>query len=352
MSTFSLSDALADLASLKSLLAAQERTGLALNDCQEALFNSWAKRLESLPALSGADQTQLTVAIGDAPFTKTQAAELAKIVLVAGQSSPAHHSTKTQVCARFENFITQDEWLKLRAKDAPQTQRMSILSLRAWLLNLCSPGQPLLLHMVKILAYCQNEWSMSQDDVSAAMKQVQTLIKNRGKARSVPLPFILEYPFSVDGLPELLRVQAYGEHGPFPLKMDIPDLHNILAGAKMRRPRTAPWLNYVPPQYRHLLQNARDKPLGLTLSPSTPQPSGQLALTDGSPLDSAIILNSSSSGSLGGAAALKVREEPPAVREEPPAVRRRIPLQVLSRIAADVVARQLAQDADHGWRAC
>ena len=71
MSTFSLPDALADLASLKSLLAAQERTGLPRNDCQEAFFNSWAKRLESLPALSGADQTQLTVAIGDAPFTKT-----------------------------------------------------------------------------------------------------------------------------------------------------------------------------------------------------------------------------------------------------------------------------------------
>ena len=317
MSAGLLAGALADLASLPALLAAQEGAGLERNDCLQSMFSAWASRMRSLPSITAADRAQLTVAISEAPFTRTQSAELAKIVMMAGHAERVGHSTKTQTCSRFENFLLESEWLTMRAKDAPRAQLVMVLSTRAWLLNIYCPSQPLLLHLVRILAYCQNIWDMSQDDTTACMKQIQVAIKGKGKARNAQLPVLMEFPASVDGLPADLRIHAYGASGPLPIVVDIPELHSMLVDARMRRPRAPSWMSFVPPQYRHMLgsnasmQRGDDSSRSVAGAASPPH----LAIGDGD-----------SRASSPGVAAHPPAAAIPPPCEPPSSKRRRIPL--------------------------
>ena len=54
--------ALADIASLPSLLTAQESAGLQRGTCLANVFTAWAARLQVLPAMSADDKTNLTMA--------------------------------------------------------------------------------------------------------------------------------------------------------------------------------------------------------------------------------------------------------------------------------------------------
>ena len=229
--------ALADLASLPSLLAAQESAGLQRDGCLASMFTAWAARFQALPAMSADEKTRLTMAIAGAPFTQEHRAELAELVMMGGSVERGCHSTKTQLCAHFENYILESEWLNLRARDAPRSLLVAGLAARAWHLNIYWPNPHLLLHMVRIIAYSQNNWSMSQDDISACMKQIQTSIKSRGRPRNTTLPVLMHFPVSAHELPEALRIHAYGASGPMPIVVDIPELGSILGGARMRRQR-------------------------------------------------------------------------------------------------------------------
>ena len=78
--------ALADLSSLPMLLKAQETAGVQRAECVASMFTAWAARCHALPQLSAVDKTRLTLAIDDAPFSREQRAELAKLVMMGGST--------------------------------------------------------------------------------------------------------------------------------------------------------------------------------------------------------------------------------------------------------------------------
>ena len=108
--------------------------------------------------------------------------------------------------------------------------------------------------MVSILAYAEQNWDMSQDDVHKLMDQIKDFIKKR--SIHPKCPYIEKYPETADELPDNMRAICYAD-GELPPMLDIPDLSVILRGSKMRGRRQnvkePVWLAGVPAQYKQMI---------------------------------------------------------------------------------------------------
>ena len=223
-----------DLRDVADLVRNQIAAGLQESEVMDALFASWLGRLGDLPECSQGDKAEITNALTSGPWSDSQRKDLARAILLGNSDSSATKAKKrnNQKCELFENFVPEQVWVKLKDLHAySQLSRASLLANVAHSIGIECPDQPLLYKIVAILAYCENNWEMSQDDVHRLMDKTQAFIK--GHTRHSDLPYLEAYPCAAVDLPKAIASRAYPS-GELHVQVDIPELNIILGDNKMR----------------------------------------------------------------------------------------------------------------------
>ena len=169
-----------------------------------------------------------------------------------GRLTRSHHQEKrpNQKCTFFENFVPEGIWVKL--KDTTQYSQLTRASLVAGVahsIGIECLDQPTLYRMVSIVAYCEKNYDMGQDEVHKLMDTIQGFIK--GLSRVAEIPYIEHYPCSAQELPNSIKDRAYAP-GELPVEVDISELNIVLGDNKMRgrkKDRVPDWLQHVPEAY-------------------------------------------------------------------------------------------------------
>lgn len=244
----------ADLADVVELVDAQVDAGLNRDEVMQSLFNSWSQRLTCASKLSPKGKALVTNAISKGPWSESQRADLASILLGGDkQSTKAVARRSTQKMQNPENFIKMTTFIKLKSKIS-RSSRMSMLAADMRAVGLQNPDQPTLYKLVAIVAYCEDNHDMTQDEVWSCMDDIQTYIKSVPRCNA--LPYDTHYPVSADLLHDVVKQNAYGNDAP-PAALDIPELAAVLGSAKMRgRPvgvkknKMPAWLAHIPQEHR------------------------------------------------------------------------------------------------------
>jgi hypothetical protein len=226
--------------------------GGGLEDAHESHYRSWVGRLSALQSQpTSADIRKVTTAICKGPWNPSQQDELIGIItnIKKTKKKTTKQRRKGQTCITFENMISADCYVKLKDKDRfSQNSRLSIMASCARAINLINPCEQTRFHMVKLLAYCEDNWELTQRDVLKLMDKVREYIQ-AGKS-DTSLPYLEQYPTSAADLPEVLRKRAFGND----VHVDVcmPDLDGVLSGRKKRgREREdLAWMQQVPEPYR------------------------------------------------------------------------------------------------------
>jgi len=245
-------DAADELTHASDLVASQVAAGLSAEEVTEALYNSWADRLSKLSHLGPTDKIAITSALARGPWTDDQRKELARALLGGSVASTASSKKRAnQKCLHFENFLPQAVWLKLKDPvQFSQLTRASFLATVAHSIGIECPDQPTLYRMVSILAYCERNYDMGQDEVHKLMDKIQGFIK--GHPRVSGVPYLEHYPVAAKELSSEHQRRAYGS-ADLPVDVDIPELSIILGDTKMRgrKKEVLPdWLRHVPDAYK------------------------------------------------------------------------------------------------------
>lgn len=249
----------AELADVGELLASQERAGLGRDDVLESMFRSWCSRLSSSGTKFNPKQkTALTDAISKGPWSSSQRQELARFVLLNGQKLKASAANRrsNQKLLHIENMTPVDIMVKLKnTAKYSRTSRCSILASLGNLLGLQCPDNPTLYRMTALIAYCEGEYNMSQNEVNDTMNTLQTFLKSQPAQEGVE--YIDNYPPTAELLPKVIKQKAFGGEDNIPPEQQIPELSTILAGNKMRGGRSLTagkkqpsWMQHVPEEYR------------------------------------------------------------------------------------------------------
>lgn len=250
----SAEQATSELAEVATLVNSQVEAGMPRDEVVEALFVSWASRLGGLSSCSQGDKARITSALHAGPWSESQRLELARTILVGTSSATQKKKRANQKCTYIENFVPEEVWVKLKNHGQhSQLTRASLLAAVAHSIGIECPDQPTLYRMVSILAYCEKNYDMNQDEVHKLMDKIQSFIK--GQARVTELPYLEHYPCSASGLPKEIQQRAYGSEG-LPVEVDIPELGIILGDNKMRgrkKEQMPDWLQHVPEAYRGLV---------------------------------------------------------------------------------------------------
>ncbi len=247
----SAQEAATELAQVGDLVQSQVEAGLDRDEVVSALFNSWSSRISSVCAnILDKERTMLTKAVHLGPWREAQRKELALAILHSNADS-AGNRRGNQKCHFIENMIPEDVFCKIRNwRQCSQLSRASMLAGVAKGIGIECPDQPTLYRLVSILAYCEDNFDMTQDQVFGLMDKIQTFIKSSGRLAS--LPYIINYPPSAAELPAELQKNAYPD-GQLPPIVSIPELDVILGESRMRGRSskvTMPWLEHVPEEYR------------------------------------------------------------------------------------------------------
>ena len=246
--------ATSELGDVNDLVNSQVAAGMSRDEVVEALYVSWADRLARLSTCSQNDKAAITNALASGPWSDAQRKELARTILVGSRGAIASKKRPNQKCIYLENFVPQDVWVKLKdPTQYSQLTRASLLAGVAHSIGIECPDQPTLYRMVSILAYCEKNYEMAQDEVHKLMDKIQSFIK--GQPRTADVPYIDHYPCAAKELPSILVKRAYGS-GDLPVEVDIPELGIILGDSKMRgRPKNnlPDWLEHVPDNYKGLV---------------------------------------------------------------------------------------------------
>ena len=151
-------------------------------------------------------------------------------------------------------MIPEETWVKLKDnRRYSQLSRASLLATVAHSLGIECPDQPTLYRMVSILAYCEQNFDLSQEEVHRLMDKIQMFLK--GQPRHADLPYIVHYPCEAQELPKSVKDRAYPS-GDLPVTVDIPELNMVLGDAKMRgrkKDNTPEWLQHVPEEFRDMV---------------------------------------------------------------------------------------------------
>lgn len=247
----SAAQAASELSDVHALVQSQVDAGMCRDEVVEALCSSWAQRLAGLSHCSQGDKARLTSALAAGPWNETQRKELARAVLVGLPEATTKKKRPNQKCTFFENFVPEGIWVKL--KDTTQYSQLTRASLVAGVahsIGIECPDQPTLYRMVSIVAYCEKNYDMGQDEVHKLMDKIQGFIK--GLSRVAEIPYIEHYPCSAQELPNSIKDRAYAP-GELPVEVDISELNIVLGDNKMRgrkKDRVPDWLQHVPEAYR------------------------------------------------------------------------------------------------------
>jgi len=226
--------------------------GGGLEDAHESHYRSWVGRLSALQSQpTSADIRKVTTAICKGPWNPSQQDELIGIItnIKKTKKKTPNQRRKGQTCLNFENMISAECYVKLKDKDRfSQNSRLSIMASCARAINLTNPCEQTRFHMVKLLAYCEDNWELTQKDVLKLMDKVREYIQ-AGKS-DTSLPYLEQYPTSAADLPEVLRKRAFGND--VPVDVCMPDLDGVLSGRKKRgREREdMAWMQQVPEPFR------------------------------------------------------------------------------------------------------
>ena len=278
--------AASELADVSTLVQSQVDAGMSRDEVVDALCCSWAPRLAGLSQCSQSDKARLTSALTAGPWNDTQRKELARAVLVGSHDPTTKRKRANQKCTYFENFVPEDVWIKLKdIKQFSHLTRASLVAGVAHSIGIECPDQPTLYRMVSVVAFCERNYDMTQEEVHKLMDKVQGFIKNQ--SRGGEFQYIEHYPCSAQALPKAIQDRAYGS-GDLPVEVDIPELGMILGDAKMRgrKKDSAPdWLQHVPEAYKGLvMQQVQSSKRGRGSSgssswmgmPEAPLPSAEL----------------------------------------------------------------------------
>jgi hypothetical protein len=246
--------AASELADVSILVQSQVDAGMCRDEVVEALCCSWAPRLAGLSQSCQSDKARLTSALTAGPWNEDQRKELARAVLVGSHDLTLKRKRANQKCTYFENFVPEEVWVKLKdTKQYSHLTRASLVAGVAHSIGIECPDQPTLYRMVSVVAYCEKNYDMNQDEVHKLMDKIQGFIKNQ--LRVADFPYIEHYPCSAQGLPKSIQDRAYGS-GDLPVEVDISELSMILGDAKMRgrKKDSAPdWLQHVPDAYKGMV---------------------------------------------------------------------------------------------------
>ena len=262
----------ADLADVSELLSAQVNAGLDHDNVLLSLFNSWAQRLSVVSRMAPKGKTLVTTAIQDGPWTPDQKKDLASIVLGNGQQSNAKAASRrpTQKLMNPENYIRMSTMIKLRDAKFSRASRMSVLAAELRNVGLENPDEKTLYKLVQLLAYCENNFEFTQDQVWSCMDDLQSFIKSVPRRKE--LRYLEHYPATAQLLPSEMKAEAYPDGEP--VSVDIPELAGVLRSAKMRgRPqpkhaeKSPKWLSSVPAEMRPTVMAALQ---GATKPKTTP----------------------------------------------------------------------------------
>jgi len=274
-----------ELADVGELLTAQTDAGLDRTEVLQSLFNSWAGRLSMCARLSPKGKTIVTSAMQQGPWSADQKKDLASVILGGVASKTANVRRATQKVVEFQNFIKIQTMVKLRDHKLSRASRMSLLAAEARNIGVENADEKTLYRLVQILAYCENNFEFSQEQVWQYMDQIQAFIKSVPRRKD--LPYLEHYPVTADLLPVELKRHAFASE--LPANMDIPELATVLGTCKMRgRPTTkrlqdkAPkWMNNVPQEHRHAVMAAlRSASNGTDTAPAAASSENSLSTAD------------------------------------------------------------------------
>ena len=139
---------------------------------------------------------------------------------------------KNQKCLNWENYFTDAEWVLARSKQVDNSLAV-FFAHKAHALSLINPCEVTLFNMVKLIAFlqCWSPTTIDQEKVKTMKLTLQSMIKH--KTPDPNLPYIEVYPFSADGLPEIIKRAAFRD-GSLPTVVNIPELHTVLNGTSPR----------------------------------------------------------------------------------------------------------------------
>ena len=272
-----------ELASVSELVQSQVDAGMPHDEVVEALYSSWADRLSGMSVCSPNEKIKLTSALSCGPWSEHQRKELARAILTGSQDSAPKRKRPNQKCPHFENFIREEMWGRLKDMGFSQITRCSFVAGSAYAIGIECPDQPTLYRMVSVLAYCEKNYDMSQEEVHKLMDKIQCFIK--GYNRAFDLQYLEQYPCIAQDLPDTIKKNAFERDPGLPVEVDIPELDVILGDNKMRgRKRDAgpDWLQHVPEAFRagvldQLMSSKRGRPSALPMLPTAkPLPSADL----------------------------------------------------------------------------
>ena len=278
--TMDVSKIVRELQGASSLVAAQQAAGLDKTAAIQSQVKSWTRRFTELPCVLDADDIeQITLAVSKGPWDVKDRRSLASL-LTDKQAGMGGSATKgsgnrraMQHCPNFENYLTQDEWRKIRSGAIPASI-IAMMALRGWLVGIeCAGELSTLKRMVQILAWVTRQ-NLSQAQVKQYKEQLQAAIKSHGSKRpnNVKMPYIVHYPASASDLPSAILKYAYGS-SPEEQAVDvtIPELDTILGSAKIRPGASLDmsWLAAIPPQLQEFVRNMVTHHSG-GMAPSSP----------------------------------------------------------------------------------
>ena len=219
-----------------SVVDAQVTAGIPRDQAIDNLFVSFRAQVSSLNVRHASDDLHTVISAANAgPWTADQKRELAQLVVSASTAEANNRiqkRRKNQKCLHWENYFTDAEWVLARAKQVDNSLAV-LFAHKAQELGLFNPCEVTLFNMVKLIAFlqCWNTESIDQDKVKSMKLTIQTMIKQ--KTPDPALPYIEVYPFSADGLPELVKRAAFRD-GSLPTVVNIPELHTVLDGTSPR----------------------------------------------------------------------------------------------------------------------
>ena len=148
---------------------------------------------------------------------------------------------------------------------------MNMIAARAGLIGLQCPSEPTIRRMLGLVAWLCRQHHLGQETLLQDRDQFKLFLRTKSnKQQSASLPYIIEYPTAASGLPEAIVKHAYGDAGA-PPEVQIPELHSILAGTKMRGAKQLPdWMKAVPEHLRPLLLATHRASPTPGVSPTTP----------------------------------------------------------------------------------
>ena len=219
-----------------SVVDAQVTAGIPRDLAIDNLFISFRSQVSSLNIRHASDDLHTVIMAANAgPWTADQKRELAQLVVSASTSDAntrIQTRRKNQKCLNWENYFTDAEWVMARSKQVDNSLAV-LFAHKAQAMGLVSPCEVTLFNMVKLVAFlqCWNSESIDQHKVKLMKGTIQSMIKQ--KTPDPTLPYIEVYPFSADGLPEIIKRAAFKDCS-LPTVVNIPELHTVLNGTSPR----------------------------------------------------------------------------------------------------------------------